>query len=193
MEVSEFLKAGFYHILDWDGLDHILFIAGLSIAYSRKEMGKFLLLLTAFTVGHAVTLGLTVSGYQLLESRFIEFLIPVSIVAVGIYQLTHLNERSRNNVFIYIVTILFGMIHGMGYASTFKSMFSDGQKLLEPLLQFNIGVEVGQLIVAFVVFKAGRLIKRVTDINHHTYKAFLAGLVVAAGLFLMWENRFWVH
>ncbi len=190
-EFSEYLKMGFYHILDYGSIDHILFIAALTIGYGRRQMNKLILILTAFTVGHALTLALTLTDLIFLKEKYIEFLIPLTIVITGIYHLTNLNKRKESNVWIYVLTIFFGCIHGMGYASSFKSMFGSSSNIWAPLLEFNLGVELGQLLVAFIVFRAGRLIKRVINISEKQYNALLSGVVISLGIVLLIENKFW--
>ena len=145
-EFSEFLKLGFFHILDYSSLDHLLFVAALTIGYGRGEINKLILLLTAFTVGHAITLGLAVSDTLFLDEKYVEFIIPLTIIITGIYHLANLGNKDRKMIWIYILTIFFGLIHGMGYACTFKSLYGDSEKILAPLLQFNLGVELGQLL-----------------------------------------------
>ena len=190
-DFSEYLKMGFFHILDYGSKDHILFIAALTIGYGRSQLNKLILILTAFTVGHALTLALTLADLVFLKEKYIEFLIPLTIVVTGLYHLSTLNKRKGSKVWVYIFTIFFGCIHGMGYASSFKSMFGSIGSIWAPLLEFNLGVELGQLLVAFIVFRAGRLIKRVINISEKQYNAFLSGVVISMGIMMLIQNKFW--
>jgi len=187
-----FLREGFYHILDYSSFDHLLFVAALTIGFQRKEFSKLIVLLTAFTVGHAITLALAVTDNLFMESRHIEFLIPLTIVITGVYHLTKLNSKEKASFWIYALTIIFGIIHGMGYSSALKSMSSEHDSLTSSILAFNLGVELGMLIAAFIIYKAGRLIKRLTGISDKSFKAFTAGVVISFGLMFLWQNRFWI-
>ncbi|MFT4660805.1 MAG: hypothetical protein ACI8XB_001073 [Patiriisocius sp.] len=188
-EFSEFLKLGFFHILDYSSLDHLLFVAALTIGYGRGEINKLIILLTAFTVGHAITLGLAVSDKLFLDEKYVEFLIPLTIIITGVYHLATMSKKGGKMIWIYLITIFFGLIHGMGYASTFKSLYGSSEKILAPILQFNLGVELGQLLAVFIFFKAGRLIKRVLNISDKTFKAYTAGVVIAVAFMMLWQNR----
>jgi HupE / UreJ protein len=146
-EFLAFLQLGFRHIVDIEALDHILFLVALAAIYRFRDLKKVLWVITAFTIGHSITLALAVTGLLSLPSAIIEFLIPVTIVATG---LENLLVRNRDHAiwggrYRPVFAGVFGLVHGAGFANYLKAMFVD--RLAVPLLGFNIGIELGQLVV----------------------------------------------
>jgi hypothetical protein len=158
--VSEFLAfgtLGFRHITDPRGADHILFLLALAAIYRFKDWRECTWVVTAFTVGHSVTLALAVTGALVLPSGVIEFLIPVTIVATALENLI-VRDRSAalwGRRYRPVFAGVFGLVHGAGFANYLRSLFVD--RIAIPLLGFNLGLEAGQLIVialAFLLFAA---------------------------------------
>ena len=164
-DLIAFATLGFRHITDPRGADHIVFLLALAAIYRFRDWRECVWVVTAFTVGHSVTLALAVSGALNLPAALIEFLIPVTILATALENLivrdraTAIWGRQYRPVFAGV----FGLVHGAGFANYLRSLFVD--HLAAPLLGFNLGLEVGQLIVialAFIAFTAlDRVIARV--------------------------------
>lgn len=145
-QVFQFVKLGFEHISDVGGYDHILFIASMCAYYSFKEWKSLTLLVTAFTVGHSISLILSVLGWVAVNSQLIEALIPITILFTSIFNILSLSSWTPQSMSIkYLTTIGFGVIHGLGFSNFFKIIFSEGMSVTIPLLSFNIGLEIGQL------------------------------------------------
>ncbi|MBS1598711.1 MAG: HupE/UreJ family protein [Bacteroidetes bacterium] len=148
-----YFKLGTEHILTWEALDHILFVTALCLRYLLKDWKKVVVLVTAFTIGHSITLALAALGYIRFSKAWIEFLIPLTIVATAINNLLQKNEAINHPgalPIIYFFALFFGMIHGMAYANTFLSL--EGKEgLVGHLLAFNIGIEVAQLLIVSIV------------------------------------------
>jgi hypothetical protein len=148
--MSEFLtfaQLGFRHIVDVEAMDHILFLIALAAIYRFRDLKKVLWVITAFTIGHSVTLALAVTGILTLPSTIIEFLIPVTIVATGIENLI---VRDREHAiwggrYRPVFAGVFGLVHGAGFANYLKALFVD--HLAMPLFGFNVGIEAGQVVV----------------------------------------------
>ena len=156
-ELIAFATLGFQHITDPRGADHIVFLLALAAIYRFRDWRECVWVITAFTIGHSVTLALAVTGALLLPAALIEFLIPVTILVTAIENLivrdgsTAMWGRRYRPVFAGV----FGLVHGAGFANYLRSLFVDS--LAVPLIGFNIGLELGQLIVvalAFVTFAA---------------------------------------
>lgn len=147
-ELLAFLQIGFRHIVALDAADHMLFLLALAAVYRGRDWRSAVWVLTAFTVGHSITLALAVTGVVVPPVSVIEFLIPVTIVLTGIENLI-LRERvasgrgglRRRPVFAAV----FGLVHGAGFAGYLRSLFIDDIAL--PLLGFNLGIELGQIVV----------------------------------------------
>lgn len=151
--MSEFLafaQIGFHHIVALDAADHILFLLVLAAIYRGRDWRAALAVVSAFTVGHSITLALAVTDVLVLPSALVEFLIPVTIVAAGIENLI-LRERAASGTQSRhrpIFAGIFGLVHGAGFAGYLKSLFV--APILVPLLGFNIGIEAGQIVVLLV-------------------------------------------
>jgi hypothetical protein len=142
-----FLQIGFHHIVAWDAADHILFLLALAAIYRGRDWRAALAVISAFTIGHSITLLLAVTDVLVLPSRLVEFLIPVTIVATGIENLV-MRDRAASGTGARhrpIFAGIFGLVHGAGFAGYLKSLFVANIAL--PLLGFNVGIELGQLVV----------------------------------------------
>ncbi|MEZ4799412.1 MAG: HupE/UreJ family protein [Flavobacteriales bacterium] len=140
---------GILHITDFEGYDHMLFLLALSAPFGIKDIKKLLLLITAFTIGHSITLIL--AGLQIISfsSNFVELVISISIAITAL--LNFFAKPGKLSLFRYAVVFGFGLIHGMGFSSFFKMMISDNENYLGQLLLFNLGVELGQIIILGVI------------------------------------------
>jgi hypothetical protein len=146
-ELWAFLQIGFHHIVAIDAADHILFLLALAAIYRGRDWRAALWVISAFTVGHSITLLLAVTDVLVLPSRIVEFLIPVTIVATGVENLV-LRERAASGPKARhrpIFAGVFGLVHGAGFAGYLKSLFVAHIAL--PLVGFNIGIELGQIVV----------------------------------------------
>jgi uncharacterized membrane protein HdeD (DUF308 family) len=146
--LATFIQLGFRHIIDVEAMDHILFLLDARDA---------LWVVTAFTVGHSITLALAVTGALTLPPALIEFLIPITIVATGIENLV-VSDRTRapwGGRYRPVFAGVFGLVHGAGFANYLKALFVDHIAL--PLFGFNVGIELGQITVllAAAVLLAG--------------------------------------
>ncbi len=142
-----FLQIGFHHIVAWDAADHILFLLALAAIYRGRDWRAALAVISAFTIGHSITLLLAVTDVLVLPSRLVEFLIPVTIVATGVENLIMRDRAAAGTGARHrpIFAGIFGLVHGAGFAGYLKSLFVANIAL--PLLGFNVGIELGQLVV----------------------------------------------
>ncbi len=142
---------GVEHILTWDALDHILFVTALCLRYSWRDWKKVAILVTAFTIGHSITLVLSVTGHIKVAVAWIEFLIPLTIAATALNNLFFRTVQADGKLpLIYFFALFFGMIHGLAYANLLLDL--EGKEgLTIHLLAFNLGIEVAQLLVVAVV------------------------------------------
>ncbi len=146
-ELIGFIHLGFRHITDLEAMDHILFLVALAAIYRIADWRDSLWVVTAFTVGHSITLALAVSGALRLPTPVIEFLIPLTIVATG---LENLIVRNRTRAPLHgryrpVFAGVFGLVHGAGFANYLRSLLPGSIAL--PLFSFNVGIEMGQIVV----------------------------------------------
>ena len=154
---SDFFKLGLDHILDPNGYDHILFVTVLCALYEIKQWKKILILVTAFTLGHSLTLALAALDIVNVNSTLIEWLIPVTIIITGIFNLvsTRKNIDNQNVLVNYLLALGFGLIHGLGFSNYFKAILGNEESVVQPLFAFNIGVEAGQIFIVTIVMTIG--------------------------------------
>jgi hypothetical protein len=146
-ELLSFAQLGVRHILDLEALDHVLFLVALAAIYRFRDLRAVLWVVTAFTLGHSLTLALAVTGALELPSALVEFLIPVTIVITGIENVV-VSDRTRapwGGRYRPVFAGVFGLVHGAGFATYLKALFVE--QIAVPLLGFNLGIEVGQLVV----------------------------------------------
>lgn len=159
-EILAFATLGFRHITDPRGADHILFLLALAAIYRFRDWRECVWVVTAFTLGHSITLALAVTGALVMPSAIIEFLIPVTIVVTALENLL-VHDRSTaiwGRRYRPLFACVFGLVHGAGFANYLRSLFVD--RLAGPLLGFNLGLEVGQLIVIAVAFVSFAVLDR---------------------------------
>ena len=162
-----YLKLGWEHIISLDALDHQLFVLVLVAVYSFGDWKKILVMVTAFTIGHSITLALSTLDIIRISADWVEFLIPLTIVITAFDNIIFKGNQSKLMRINYFLALFFGMIHGMGFANTARMMLAKEQNLFTPLLGFNIGLELGQIVVViaflmllFVVIKIFRVHKK---------------------------------
>lgn len=146
-ELLAFVRLGFHHITDPEALDHMLFLLALAAIYRGRDWRDSLWVVSAFTVGHSTTLGLAVTGALHLPTPLIEFLIPLTIVATGVENIV-VRRRDRAPMrgrYRPVFAGVFGLIHGAGFANYLTSLFTGS--IAVPLFGFNLGIELGQLVV----------------------------------------------
>ncbi len=146
-EFLSFATLGFQHIVAVDAFDHVLFLLVLAAIYRGRDWRQVLWVISAFTLGHSVTLALAVTNVLVLPSHIVEFLIPLTIVATGIENIVQRARASQGRFSRYRVVFaaLFGLVHGAGFAGYLRSLFLDS--IAVPLVGFNVGIEVGQIVV----------------------------------------------
>lgn len=146
-----YLKLGWEHIISLDALDHQLFVLVLVAAYSYSEWRKILILVTAFTIGHSITLALSTLDVIRISSDWVEFLIPLTILITAFDNILMRNQPKNLMQLNYYLALIFGLIHGMGFANTARMTLAQEQNIFTPLLGFNIGLELGQVVVVTLI------------------------------------------
>lgn len=148
IESLTYFREGVAHLLDPNGLDHLYFIISFTLPFRGKDWRKLLLLVTAFTVGHSITLALATLDLVTVNSDLVEWLIPLSILASCLLNFFRINEgRPRATGLTFVVLLAFGLLHGLGFSNFLRAMLFAEDSVFWPLLGFNLGVEAGQLIV----------------------------------------------
>mgnify|MGYP001250390001 FL=1 len=190
--LSFYIKLGFDHISDFAGYDHMLFLVALCAIYRIQQWKSILILVTAFTIGHSVTLVLSSLDILIIQSNIIEFLIPVTIFLTALNNVIVSNstEKSKMNK-NYVMALFFGFIHGMGFSNYFKALLMDSSSVTLPLLGFNIGIELGQIIVVFFIVSVGYVFLNKFKVKHRDWNFFISGAAAGISLVFILENKIW--
>ncbi len=150
-DLAFYFKMGWQHIMSIDAIDHLLFILALSAIYLIKDWKKVLVLVTAFTIGHSLTLALSVYNILKINDKWVEFLIPCTIIITSIFNFIQANTISKSINLNYFFALFFGLIHGLGFANTIRFMLAKDQTIGWSLFGFNVGLEVGQIVVVSTI------------------------------------------
>jgi len=192
-EFSLYLQLGFEHIADPTAYDHIVFIIALCAIYQIRELKKVAILVTAFTIGHSITLALAALDIVRFPQEVIEFLIPVTILITSIYNVAKKDisaeEReltfNRNININYLFALFFGLIHGMGFSNFFKSLLGEELSIVKPLFAFNVGIEIGQLIIVIVLLGISYVAMDLIKIKQKSWATFVSGAAAGIAITLM--------
>lgn len=170
------------HILTWEAMDHILFVAALCLRYGWKDWKKVAVLVTAFTIGHSITLALSALNYVNAPTAWIEFLIPLTIAVTAINNiLQKKTDQQKKLPLIYFFALFFGLIHGLAYASAFLDL--EGKQGLVPhLFAFNVGIELAQLVVVTAVLLLSFVVVGLLKISKSGWIRVASLLILAVSL-----------
>jgi len=185
-----YLRLGFEHLLDLRGYDHILFLAVLCAAYSLARWRELLVLVTAFTIGHSVSLAVATLRLVRVDTGLVEFLIPVTIAATAATNLAGLRRedpaehRVAARPLRYALALVFGVVHGLGFSNFLRLALGEERSLFVPLLSFNIGLELAQIVVAAGVLAVALVAVRLLSLPERLWTFLLSALAggVAAAM-----------
>ena len=181
-DVAFYFETGWHHIISWNALDHILFIVALSAIYLSQNWKQVLVLVTAFTIGHSLTLALSVYDIIRINEKWVELLIACTIVATGVFNFMVKNFKPRSLRINYFLALFFGLIHGLGFANTIRFMLAKDQHIALPLVSFNIGLEAGQIVVVAFILSISFLLVNKLNLNRKWWVWALSGIAILIAL-----------
>jgi hypothetical protein len=183
-----YFDLGLHHILDWQGYDHILFVMALCGIYTIKDWKQVLFLVTAFTIGHSITLALSVLNIVQFSTKIIEFLIPVTILITAFSNIIGKKSKPKNINLKYFLALAFGFIHGMGFSNYLKSLLGKSSNIVVELLAFNIGLEVGQVLIVISTLIFAFILTSIVKIKLWDWTFFLSSAIFGIA-FIMAAER----
>ena len=183
-----YFNIGWTHIISKQALDHQLFIAALAAIYLLKDWKQVLVLVTAFTIGHSLTLALSVLNVIWFNPKWVEVLIPLTIVITALFNLTQKKFTPKSIRINYVLALLFGLIHGMGFANTIRFIIADDQSLGWSLFGFNVGLEAGQIVVVLGMLIVAQLFVGILKVNRRDWVLFISAGVFALALKMIFER-----
>jgi hypothetical protein len=192
-----YLTVGFEHITDPGGYDHILFILTLFAGRSFQQWKELLWLITAFTVGHSLTLALAVLGWMNINRQLIETLIPITIIISGSWHflvpasttVVNANNNLKYRFWArlqYAMALFFGLIHGLGFSNYLRALLGkDPQAFLIPLFAFNCGLEIGQLLIGLLILVLNLTAVSILRFNHFRWQLLLSGIAIGMAISIL--------
>lgn len=195
-EFRVYFEGGREHILNYQfGYDHILFVIALCALYLMRDWKKVLILVTAFTIGHSVTLALAALSIIPINEKLVEFLIPITIFITAVSNFFK-NEETLDNRKIqinYAYALLFGLIHGMGFSNYFRALLGKDRSIVSQLLAFNLGLEVGQIIIVVIFLTASFILVDLFGVSRRDWKLVISSAIAGIALVLIKDTWYWTE
>jgi hypothetical protein len=187
-DLQVWFSSGFEHILAIEGYDHILFVSILAVSFPVSEWKKLLGLITAFTIGHSLSLALGVLNIIYAKQAYTELFIALTILLSALQLFFKKENHPIGVTYLYLIICCFGLIHGMGFSYALKTMLSAGDGIFKPLFFFNIGLEAGQIVVVTVVILATLLLVRLVKLPFGLIQKSVALISVIFALYMCVER-----
>lgn len=189
-----YVKLGLNHVLDIKGYDHVLFLIALTVPYVFRDWKRILLLVSVFTIGHTTALLLAVFRVVTIKAEIVEFLIPITILMTAIFALISAGKSAKagSNGTVLGITLLFGIVHGLGFSNYFVSMLGGkpSDQIL-PLLEFALGIEIAQVIVVVAVLIIGFMVQKFLKFSRRDWTLVASAFVIGVVVPLILENEIW--
>ena len=190
-EFGLWFSTGVEHIADLSAYDHILFVTLLVMAYPLNAWRSLILLVTAFTVGHSLSLAISILNDMTLSTPLIELCIALSILFTALFQLLNFSGKTQFGLKSwYTLVLVFGLIHGLGFSFLLKAMLGKEQSVFLPLMYFNVGLELGQLLIVAIVLVFSLFITKIIKWPYTYYKLSLLCAISLIALKLSAERLF---
>lgn len=195
--MSEFLmyfNIGLRHVLDINAYDHVLFLIALVTPYAFKDWKRVLILVSLFTLGHTLSLLLSVYGIVYIKPGLVEFLIPITILVTALFHLFTAGKSGKNEsiTFVAIITLFFGIIHGLGFSNYFKTILpGTASEKLVPLLEFAVGIEAAQVVVVIIVLLLSYLVQTLFRFSKRDWTLVMSAFVIGVVLPMIVSSEIW--
>lgn len=180
-----YFELGFDHILDIQGYDHILFVIALCAVYAVSQWKQILILVTAFTIGHCITLVLSGLKIVNISADLIEFLIPLTILITAIFNIVKGKPTDSKIRWNYLLALFFGLIHGLGFSNYFRALIGKEENIISMLFPFNLGVELGQIVIVLCTLLVGYLVMNVFKASQRDWNLIVSGAAAGIAITLM--------
>ncbi len=186
-----YFDLGLNHVLDWKAYDHILFLIVLTVFYSFKDWKKIIWLITAFTLGHTISLALSAFNVIYIKMNIIEFLIPLTIAITAAYNINAIKKPLKGIGIIAIFALVFGLIHGFGFSSYFKMLIDGNEDNLLPLIEFAMGIEISQLIIVIFILILNFFVLTILKRSKRDWVLVISSVIIGIVIPMLIERKFW--
>ena len=184
------VQYGINHVLDFNGYDHVLFLMALTVPYTFRDWKRILILVSTFTLGHTLSLVLAAYNIVSINGNLVEFLIPITILIVALYNIFTAGKKSKEQKIgvLFLTTLFFGLIHGLGFAREFKMFIGKAESKVMPLIEFALGIEIAQVIIVFVVLFLGFFTQTIFRFSRRDWVMVLSAIVVGLVIPMLIES-----
>ncbi|WP_142784829.1 HupE/UreJ family protein [Changchengzhania lutea] len=174
------VEYGINHVLDINAYDHVLFLIVLTVPYIFRDWKRVFLLVSMFTLGHTLSLVMAVYGVVSVNASVVEFLIPITILIVALFNVFTSGKGAQKEKVgvLFLSTLFFGLIHGLGFAREFKMLLGDSDSKIGLLLEFALGIEIAQIIIVFLVLFLGYLVQTLFRFSKRDWIMVISAIVV---------------
>jgi hypothetical protein len=187
-DVGFYFNIGWHHIMTLEALDHILFVAALSAIYLLKDWKQVLILITAFTIGHALTLFLSAKALIRVDIATVEFLVPCTIALTAIFNLFQKSFTPKAVRINYFLALFFGLIHGLAFAETLRMILATDQSFALAMVSFSLGLEAGQVLVVLLMLVLAQVLIHLFKVERRHWVIFLSAAVFSLSLQMALER-----
>lgn len=188
-----FFNLGLHQVLSWQTTEHILFLIVVMAVFSFSDWVRLLWLVTLFTVGHLLAIGLSMYDVIMVQGGMIFFLIPLTVFVAALYSLFTAGKNPRNGKIqiFYFISLFLGIMYGLGFATRFEAQTSTSSGKFIPLLEYGLGVEAGQIIVVLIVLILTSIIQTIFRFSKRDWALVISSIVIGFMIPLLLENKFW--
>ena len=186
------VEYGTNHVLDINAYDHVLFLIALTLPYLFKDAKRIFMLVSIFTIGHSISLLLASYNVVRINSNLVEFLIPVTIFIMAVFNVFTAGKTTRKTRtgVLFTTTLFFGLVHGLGFAREFKLFADDTQNKFITLLEFSLGIEIAQIIVVFIVLFLGYITQTVFRFSNRDWVMVVSAIVIGVIIPMLLRSPF---
>ncbi|MDN3665253.1 HupE/UreJ family protein [Algibacter miyuki] len=186
------VEYGINHVLDINAYDHVLFLIVLTVAYTFKDWKRVFLLVSMFTLGHTLSLVLAAYGVVSINGAMVEFLIPITILIAALFNVFTAGKGAQKEKVgvLFLTTLFFGLIHGLGFAREFKMFLGDSDNKIILLLEFALGIELAQIIIVFIVLFLGYLVQTIFRFSKRDWVMVISAVVVGLVIPMILNSSF---
>ena len=186
------VEYGINHVLDINAYDHVLFLIGLTAPYAFKDWKRVLLLVSMFTLGHTLSLVLAAYNIVSVNASLVEFLIPITILIVAIYNVFTAGKGAQKEKIgiLFFTTLFFGLIHGLGFAREFRMLVGDSDNKIVMLLEFALGIEIAQIIIVFVVLFLSYIGQTIFRFSKRDWVLVISSIIIGLVIPMLLNSNF---
>ena len=184
-----YTKLGFWHVIDWEGLDHFYFIITLAMPFTFLRIRKLIWWVTLFTLGHTLSLIGNFYFELYVSSYWIELLIPITIAlnAITLFFPKKFSRMINKAYFPPLVTVLFGVIHGLGFGRYFNMLIPEDDVSLS-LFSFAIGVEFAQIAIVIGILLISFIVTQVFKQSKERWEFLVGAMILSQALTMIFER-----